>query len=247
MQNPVSICKGAPSARTFITWVILLALIFASMRAVGMLGSASFRWLLPLGFVLMAATPWLLLNQDGRKQIGLTTPHRLDFVWAVAAGALLALGCFLLGWALFGTSRDNWYVSIADNYRAIMNTNGFPSWKLHLIFTLPALIFSPIGEEIFFRGLLQRALEERLSARLSTTIECAAFGIVHLCHHGLLLTVTGVTLLPVSGALWVVLMFLVALHFAWLRKQSGSLYPAMASHASFNLAMNVIIFSVLWR
>lgn len=138
-------------------------------------------------------------------------------------------------------------MSIADNYRAIMNTNGFPLWKLHLIFTLPAFIFSPIGEEIFFRGLLQRALEERLNTRLSKIMECAAFGVVHLCHHGLLLTVTGVNLLPASGVLWVLLMFLVALNFACLRKQSGSLYPAMASHASFNLAMNVIIFSVLWR
>lgn len=149
MQNPVAICKGSPSARTFLTLVILLAFIFAAMRAVGMLGPSSFRWLLPLGFVLMAATPWLLLNRDGRKQIGLARPlRRTDFVWAVASGALLALGCFLLGWALFGISRDNWYVSIADNYRAIMNTNGFPLWKLHLIFTLPALIFSPIGEKV---------------------------------------------------------------------------------------------------
>lgn len=97
MQNPVSICKGAPSARTFITWVILLALIFASIRAVGMLAPASFRCMLPLGFVLMAATPWLLLNRDGRRQIGLTAPHNLDFAGAVVSGALLALGCFLLG------------------------------------------------------------------------------------------------------------------------------------------------------
>jgi len=35
----------------------------------------------------------------------------------------------------------------------------------YLIFTVPAVIFSPIGDEIFFRGLLQRALEEKPNVR----------------------------------------------------------------------------------
>jgi uncharacterized protein len=40
------------------------------------------------------------------------------------------------------------------------------------------VLFSPIGEEIFFRGVLQRALEQRFSVNTSTSIECAAFGLV---------------------------------------------------------------------
>ena len=41
-------------------------------------------------------------------------------------------------------------------------------------------------------------------------------------------------------------MFGVALLFAYLRKASGSLLPAMAAHACFNLVMNITIFSFLW-
>jgi membrane protease YdiL (CAAX protease family) len=95
--------------------------------------------------------------------------------------------------------------------------------------------------------MLQRSLEQRLSVNASTFIECAAFGIVHLCHHGLALGATGVTMRPVSGALWVVLMFFVALMFARIRKRSGSLYPAMAAHAAFNATMNSVIFAFLWK
>jgi membrane protease YdiL (CAAX protease family) len=34
--------------------------------------------------------------------------------------------------------------------------------------------------------------------------------------------------------------------FGIVRERPGSLYPAMASHATFNLVMNVAIFAALW-
>jgi membrane protease YdiL (CAAX protease family) len=35
--------------------------------------------------------------------------------------------------------------------------------------------------------------------------------------------------------------------FAYLRKASGSLLPAIAAHACFNFVMNLTIFEFLWR
>lgn len=128
-----------------------------------------------------------------------------------------------------------------------MDTSHFSTAKLYLVFTLPALVFSPIGEEIFFRGMLQRSLEEKMSGTASTSIECAAFGVVHLCHHGLAFGAAGVTIRPYSGFLWAFLMFCVALMFAVIRKRSGSLLPAMAAHAAFNMTMNFVIFAFLWK
>jgi len=68
---------------------------------------------------------------------------------------------------LFGTSQNNWFISVANNYVNTLDTTGFSTARLHLTFTLPAVIFSPIGEEIFFRGVLQRTLEEYLSVTRS--------------------------------------------------------------------------------
>jgi uncharacterized protein len=226
---------------------LTLALAFAAMRALGMLEPAQWRWLLPLSFVCMAASPWLLLPGADRRQIGLVRPARLAwFAPAIVLGAVAAAACFAAGLLAFGSGEDNWFVSIARNYRDTIPHQGFTTLQLFFVATAPALLFSPIGEEIFFRGLLQRALEERFSRRSSTCIEAVFFGLVHLCHHGLLATTTGIRLLPLSGALWVALMFCAALLFAWLRHRSGSLFPAMAGHASFNLAMNVCIFAALW-
>jgi hypothetical protein len=115
------------------------------------------------------------------------------------------------------------------------------------MFTIPAMIFSPIGEEIFFRGVLQRALETKFSARLSTIVESGWFGAAHLIHHGLLLTAAGLSFRPVSGLLWLLLMTLLSLVFSALRKAGNSVVPAVIAHSAFNATMNFFIFGYLWR
>ncbi|HEV7607252.1 MAG TPA: CPBP family intramembrane glutamic endopeptidase [Steroidobacteraceae bacterium] len=225
-----------------------LAVVFAASRAVGVLGPNGLRWLLPLGFTLMALAPFLLLDANGRRAIGFVRPaNPRIFASAVLAGAAAAIACFALGYTLFGTTADNWFVTIANSYRQVMDTTDWSIGRLHLVFTIPALIFSPIGEEIFFRGYLQYAIERRFSARVSTIAECAAFGTVHVCHHGLILAAGGILLRPVSAPIWISLMFGAALLFAYLRKSSGSLLPAIAAHAAFNLVMNLTIFAFLWK
>ncbi|MBB3223137.1 CPBP family intramembrane glutamic endopeptidase [Pseudoduganella umbonata] len=226
---------------------LALALAFAALRLVGTQGPASLRPLLPACFLLMAATPWLLLDAAGRRRIGLVrSAAGCWYGWALAGGMLAALLCFAVGLALFGIGHGNWYVTIGRSYAGMMDTSAFSPLMLHLVFTLPALVFSPVGEEIFFRGVLQDALEQRMSAHKATALECALFAVVHLCHHGVVRTATGLEWMPLSATLWMLLMFCTAWLFATLRRRSGSLYPAIAAHMAFNGVMNGAIFGVLW-
>lgn len=228
--------------------LVSCAVLFAAMRGAGMLGPVTLRWMLPASFVTIALLPWLLLTPDGRRAIGLCRPPSwLMLAPAMLAGAGAALACGGLGLLLFGRSPDHWFMTVAASYHGMMDTRAFSTLTLHAVFTLPALLFSPIGEEIFFRGILQRALEQRFSLRTSTALECAAFGLVHLFHHGLFIGATGWAIRPLSGALWVLAMGLTAALFAALRRRSGSLVPAMAAHAAFNAAMNGMIFTILWH
>lgn len=227
---------------------IAFAALFAAVRFVGVLGPPHLRWVLPLGFTIMALLPFILLNRGQRREMGLRILGvRRGYLIGIVGGAAAAFACFALGTALFGTGEDHWFVSIANYYRQQMDTTGWDVLRLHLVFTIPALIFSPIGEEIFFRGYLQYVLERRFSARTSTVAECAAFAVIHLCHHGLYFTAAGLSIRPLSGAIWMVLMFGAAMLFAWLRKYSGSLLPAIVAHAVFNLVMNITIFGYLWQ
>lgn len=234
-------------ARGVLSVALGLALIFTLIRAFAMLGPPACRALFLLHCIPMALTPWLLLDKPSRVQVGLkksVRPH--EYPLAVLYGAAFAAFAFALGAVLFGASADHWFVSVGNSYRA-QPTAGLDIKVVFLMFTVPAIVFSPIGEEIFFRGYLQRMLETRFSQRTSTGIEAGWFAGAHLIHHGIVLTATGLSFRPVSGALWFLLMFAFSCMLASLRKRHDSIIAAILAHAGFNLAMNSLIFAFLWK
>ena len=224
------------------------AILFAVIRGFGMLGPLAARPLIPLGFVIMMVLPFIFLTSAGRRQIGLTKSNSpLAYATAILYGVLAATLCFGLGIVLFDKSPDNWFITIRNYYIGqIPGAMDMPLRTFFIFATVPALIFSPIGEEIFFRGFLQDALQSRFGLQVSMVIESGIFGLVHLFHHGLVRTNGVIQFYPLSGMLWVILMFLTAYGFALLRKRSGSIYPAIAAHAVFNLTMNICIFLFLY-
>ena len=230
-------------------FAFFFAIIFAVIRGAGMLGHQSARPLIPLGFVMMMILPFVFLRVEGRRQIGLTsTKTPVNYITAILYGVGAASLCFVLGVFFFDKTPDNWFITIRNYYiTQIPGSLDMPLQKFFIAATLPALIFSPFGEEIFFRGFLQEAFQTRFSTRSSMIIESAIFGLVHLFHHGLVRTNEGVNFLPFSGMLWVALMFFTACGFALLRKKSGSIYPSIAAHAVFNLVMNIFIFCFLMK
>lgn len=223
---------------------IAAGLLFAAVRALGTIGPQAYRFVLPAGFIIMALMPFMFLNKKGRRRVGLIKSNAAKYYWiAIVAGAGLALVCYGLGWLLFGISDNNWFISIKNSYFRTFDTTGMLLQQLFIIFTIPALIFSPIGEEIFFRGFLKEALTTKFSYRLAMFIDALFFALIHLFHHGIVKDQTGqLHFYPLSGFIWVLLMFVTAIAFAVLKKNSGSIYSAILAHAAFNLAMNVCIF-----
>src|SRR5450830_231085 len=99
--------KGGLGADAGLVLVVALALVFASLRAIGMLGPPQARVLLPLGFVGMALAPLLLLDRTGWRQIGLALPSGArPMLHGVAAGTVAALACFGTAWLLAGPGTD---------------------------------------------------------------------------------------------------------------------------------------------
>jgi membrane protease YdiL (CAAX protease family) len=223
---------------------IVAGLIFALARAIGTIGPPFLRFVLPIGFIAMVLMPFIFLNKVGRKRIGLTKSISLKYYFlAIVAGAVLALICFGTGLLFFGTSPNNWFVSIKNTYINTFDTTGLSTISIFITFTMPAIIFSPFGEEIFFRGFLQEALSERFSYNKAVYLDALFFALIHLFHHGIVKDIAGAMhFYPWSGLLWVLLMFTTALVFAWVKKKSGSLFPAIVAHIIFNLVMNVTIF-----
>ncbi|HZW14678.1 MAG TPA: CPBP family intramembrane glutamic endopeptidase [Brevundimonas sp.] len=195
-------------------------------------------------FVVMAVTPLILLGRAGQRRIGMTWPARpAHLLSAVLLGALCC-GVMIVGaeW-LFGSGDDNAFRYIAGTYAGLPSPmDDTTRLILFLVFAAIGMTFSPIGEELFYRGLAHECFAGRLGEGRAAAIDAAAFALVHLAHFGLIWRVTGWTLLPGPALWWVGGLFITGLIFFWSRRASGSITGAIVAHAGFNLAMTGWIF-----
>lgn len=219
----------------FPAWLLVSTLFLCHwLLRMGGLGQP---WLIPLSLLLLWPLPWIFLSRAGRQMSGIRRAN--SGIWygiAVLIAALALLISLLPPWLAFGGGADNWLVTHAAMLD--MAASGMPAnWSGLQVFatlTVPALILSPIGEELFFRGLLQTAVGNRWGVQTGLLAQAVAFALAHLAHYGLQ---------PWQPALllfWLPGMFATAWLFGWLRLNSGSLFPAMLAHAVFNLGMNAL-------
>lgn len=200
--------------------------------------------LVSMCFVVMALTPLVLLTREGRRRIGMTWPvRRAHLLSALLAGGLCC-GVMILsaGW-LFGSGDENAFHYIAGTYAGLPSPmNDQTRLILFLVFAAIGMTFSPIGEELFYRGLVHESFTGPLGERRAAVIDASAFALVHISHFGLVWRVGEWTLLPGATAWWVCGLFVTGLIFVWSRRASGSIMGAIAGHAGFNLAMTAWIF-----
>jgi uncharacterized protein len=199
-----------------------------------------------LGFLLMWFVPLLFLTHQGRSDIGLTLPK--GFGWGISApllGLMLALVCYWIGILFYDDSDQHWFQSVAATFLQDERVLQMPRNKLFWMFTIPAMIFSPIGEEILFRGCIQRVVQDRWGLIWGVGVSAFLFATVHLFHHGIALGEEGLKVFWISGFLRWVLMIVTSLGFSWLRIKYQSILPAIIGHSFYNLGMNYTIFYLL--
>lgn len=203
-----------------------------------------YRWVSAL-FVVMILTPFILLTAEGRKHIGLKKPAHLKWIGiSVLLGVLLSLFVYAVGKTLFGTSTSNWYVYIAQTYPASAAQIADNRLMYFLILGISGMIFSPLGEEILYRGLIHTSVAMQADENLASRVDSAAFAVTHLAHFGIVWTTTGWDFLPVPALLWMICMFMASRVFYFCKAKTDSLIGAMVAHAAFNLTMTASI--VFW-
>jgi membrane protease YdiL (CAAX protease family) len=187
----------------------------------------------------MWALPFLFLTASGRREIGLTE-HGVTLTSMVLgglAGAACGMVLFGIGIEIYGDSPNNWCISIR-NYLHFEEMRGLiPPLGLFALYALPAIFLNPIGEEILFRGVVQQSFARRFNPALATIVNSVLFGLMYLSLHGLWRDGRGFHVHLVSATLAVLLMASIGAIFTLCRSLSGSLWPAVAAHAAFNLTV----------
>lgn len=227
-------------------WLILVWGIPRFMVVLNANQTGQYHWV-SLIFISMWFTPWIFLSKIGRKKAGLKRPS--SFLWLFFGGLAGSLAClimFLLAQYFFGNSINNWFVYISNSYSNIPEHLTAPDRMIFfLVYAGIGMVFSPIGEELFYRGVLHECFAHSIGNRKASWIDGAAFSLTHLAHFGIIYNLGKWHFLPLPSLLWVVLLFLTCLLFYYFRKKSDSILGAILAHAGFNLMMSYLIFYYL--
>lgn len=207
--------------------------------------SGSYQYI-SLVMVLSALTPFVLLNRAGRREAGLQKPVRYGMLmYALPAGIAFSLLLYGAGVLLYGDTVQNWYVYIARTYPIPEGIAGQEKLVYFLLFSVPGMLFSPIGEEFFFRGVAHAAMARSWGERRASLADSLAFALTHIAHFGLVYTDGRFRFLFVPALLWVTGMFFASRLFFAFKQATGSLAGAVLAHAGFNLGMTFSIFYLL--
>jgi membrane protease YdiL (CAAX protease family) len=158
-------------------------------------------------------------------------------------GSLFCWLVYLLGVILYDHQINNWFVYISRSYPVDKTAISASDFRIYfLIYTLVSMSFSPIGEELFYRGMINRCFAGRFGDRQASYIDNAAFAITHLAHFGLIYQMDQWHFHWVPAFIWMALMFFAGHLFTICKQKSGSLLGAILGHATFNLTMIYCIF-----
>jgi uncharacterized protein len=169
----------------------------------------------------MAGVPVLASRAKGTGDLGRDFGWRIDLkadVWTGLGLALLAQGIVLALSIAVQVFAPDVEVSQSSQDMAA-GTHGARLAVLVVIFAVGA----PLVEELFFRGLLLRALWRRFGSGAAVALSGLVFGFVHLEAGdpvGAIVVVGGLT---VFG--WVL---------AWITVKKGRIGPALVAHMAFN-------------
>jgi uncharacterized protein len=192
---------------------------------------------------ISAIAPFTFLSKYGREKIGITKPKKYNwlliaFIFGLIASVLL----YFLGQTLYGNTYENWYIYIAKSYKIPAGITQNDKKIFFTIIAVTGMIFSPVGEELFFRGIVHASFEKSFGERKASILDSSAFALTHISHFGLVFVNNQWNFFTLPTIIWVTSMFLVSLLFYVFRKYSGSILGAIICHAAFNLGMIHCVF-----
>lgn len=228
--------------RQDIGFIIVTFVLLGIVRVIGLVrGEIN---IVVLGFLMMWVLPIIFLRQDGRKRIGINRPT--SWPWLLLSfiiGGLAAVAINLIGYLLYGTGVGNWAMASAGQYIA-QGEALIP--VVFAVVTLLSMLFSPIGEELYFRGIIHEVLARKLSSgKWAGFWSSVAFALIHIPHHDVVLADVGLVGMLMPLLLWSIFMFLASYLFILARNKTGSIFGAISCHSGYILGMNLFIYMVL--
>lgn len=225
---------------------IALVLLFGIPRFIIVLNANMTRNYRPVSiiFLCMCIAPFILLTKEGRIKIGLKRPeNRMWLIYSLLIGVFVSILMFAVAEILFGSSLSNWFVYISRSYAtAAFHLNDRDRLTYFIIYAITSMTFSPIGEELFYRGIVHASFASDRSENKASVWDSAAFSLTHLAHFGFVFIDGKWGFLLIPALLWVIGMFFASRLFFLCKQKTKSILGAIFCHAGFNVTMIYLIF-----
>ncbi len=151
------------------------------------------------------------------RQLGFRRPRRWALLPILVGACYAVLMAYAVAVALLdGLGLPVGWLEGGNPVEIARGPSALPLWSLFAIIAVVVLVVAPLAEEIFFRGLLFRALGERLPSFWAMGVSGFVFSAFHLN-----LSV----LIPFT---------LLGMLFAWGFRTSGSIWVPIGAHAAIN-------------
>ncbi len=195
---------------------------------------------------ISAIAPFIFLSKYGRKEIGIKKPRNLKWLLvAFTCGLFASISLHFIGQILYDNSYQNWYQYVGKSYKISVTITQSNRNVMFAIMAITGMTFSPIGEELFFRGIVHSSFAKSIGEKKASLVESSAFALTHISHFGLVFINNKWDFFTIPTMIWVTSMFLVSLLFFTFRKKSDSIIGAILCHSAFNLGMIFCIFYLL--
>jgi len=235
-------------SRLLLNWQsgILLILMFGIPRFILVLQAnvtGNYN-LIPLVFILMALTPYFLLTKEGRIYTGIKkVTHNSWLFYSFIIGIAICAITFMLTHFLFNYSSENSFVYISNTY-AVPRTGLTSADRLiyFIVYALIGMTFSPVGEELFYRGVVHNSFVDKFGEQGASIIDSAAFALTHLAHFGIVYLSGSWEFLLGPALIWMTMMYIAGRLFFLCKQKSGSILGAILCHAGYNFSMMYFIF-----
>ncbi len=189
-------------------------------------------------FLSMWLTPFLFLSRAGRKRMGWRRPKAPHWLhYALLTGLGFCLLMWMAGDIFFERGPENWFVYIRRSYALPPELSITDRRIYFLIYAAIGITFSPVGEELFYRGVVHECFATKWGDHTASILDSLAFALTHLAHFGIVFLDGQWSFLPLPALLWVAFLFFLCRFFFIARQESGSILGAIIAHAGYNLGM----------
>jgi len=149
--------------------------------------TAAFLKSVPLnlfGMMLYALLPLIFVKRRDWKEIRIKKPISSTYIlWGTLLTALFILVSYTIHYYTVDFSSSNFMAIMAKQQIASGVITKYNAWQYFPIAAIGFGTVSIFTEEIFFRGLLMRASENRFSAVSANLLQALLFSFVHLAYY----------------------------------------------------------------